>query len=138
VRLEGRVSSLLSLTLFSVNGVAVDASGVPPLTGLALGVRVEVEGTTSDGVLMASKVKVKTEDDADKQEFELRGNITSVDPDNLRFVLRGETVSYTVTGSATVFEKGTVADLKKDANVEVRGVLSDDGSRLLAARITFK
>ena len=138
VRLEGRVSSLVSLTLFSVNGVAVDASGISPLAGLAVGVRVEVEGTANNGVLMASKVKVKTEDDADKQEFELRGSITSVDPDNLRFVLRGETVSYTVTGSATVFENGRVADLKKDANVEVRGVLSDDGSRLLAARITFK
>ena len=137
VRLEGRVSSFESPTRFSVNGVAVNASGVPPLAGLALGVRVEVEGTASDGVLMASKVKVKTEDDADKQEFELRGSITSVDPDNLRFVLRGETVSYTVTGS-TVFEKGDAAALKKDANVEVRGVLSDDGSRLLAARITFK
>ena len=138
VRLEGRVSSFDSQALFSVNGVLVNASGVPPLAGLALGVRVEVEGTASNGVLMASKVKVKTEDDADKQEFELRGSITSVDPDKLRFVLRGETVSYTVTGSVTVFEKGGVKDLKKDADVEVRGVLSDDGSRLLAARITFK
>ena len=141
VRLEGRVSSLLSPTLFSVNGVAVNASGVPPLAGLALGVRVEVEGTASDGVLMASKVEVKTEDEADRREFELRGEINSVDAGNLRFVLkRGETISYTLTGSETEteFRNGTEADLRPGASVDARGLLSSDGARLVATRITFK
>ena len=138
VRLEGRISSFTSATLFSVNGVAVNASTIGPLAGLALGVRVEVEGTSSEGVLLASKLKIKTEDEAGNQEFELRGQITSVDAANLRFVLRGVTVVYAITAPETDFRNGTAADLKKDANVEARGVLSADGARLLAARITFK
>ena len=138
VRLEGRISSFTSPTLFSVNGVAVNASAIGPLAGLTLGVRVEVEGTASDGVLLASKLKIKTEDEAGNQEFELRGQITSVDAANLRFVLRGVTVVYAITAPETDFRNGTAADLKKDANVEARGVLSADGARLLAARIDFK
>ena len=136
VRLEGRISSFTSPTLFSVNGVAVNASAIGPLAGLALGVRVEVEGTSSEGVLLASKLKIKTEDEAGNQEFELRGQITSVDAANLRFVLRGVTVVYAVP--ATDFRNGMAENLVKDANVEARGVLSADGTRLLAARITFK
>ena len=138
VRLEGRISSFTSPTLFSVNGVAVNASAIGPVAGLALGVRVEVEGTASDGVLLASKLKIKTEDEVGNQEFKLIGQITSVDAANLRFVLRGVTVVYAVTSPATDFRNGTAANLVKDANVEARGVLSADGVRLLAARITFK
>ena len=137
VRLEGRISSFISPTLFSVNGVAVNASAIGPLAGLALGVRVEVEGTASDGVLTASKLKIKTDDEVEQQEFELRGQITSVDAANLRFVLRGVTVVYAVP-PATDFRNGTAANLVNDANVEARGVLSADGARLLAARITFR
>ena len=40
--------------------------------------------------------------------------------------------------SATEFRNGTAADLKPGVNVEARGVLSGDGARLLAARISFK
>ena len=138
VRLEGRVSAFTSATLFSVNGVAVDASGIGSVTGLALGARVEVEGTVAGSVLVASKLKVKSDDDVDKQEFELRGAITSVDAANLRFVLRGVIVGYTLSGSATEFRNGTAANLAPGVNVEARGVLSGDGARLLAARITFK
>ena len=138
VRLEGRVSAFTSATWFSVNGVAVDASAIGSVTGLVLGARVEVEGTVAGSVLVASKLKVKSDDDVDKQEFELRGAITSVDAANLRFVLRGVTVSYTLGGSATEFRNGTAANLAQGVNVEVRGVLSGDGARLLAARITFK
>ena len=136
MRLEGRISSFISPTLFSVNGVAVNASAIGPVAGLALGVRVEVEGTASDGVLLASKLKIKTEDEVGNQEFKLIGQITSVDAANLRFVLRGVTVVYAVP--ATDFRNGTPAKLVNDANVEARGVLSADGTRLLAARITFK
>lgn len=138
VRLEGRVSAITSPTLFSVNGVAVDASVIGSVTGLVLGVRVEVEGTVAGSVLVASKLKVKSDDDVDKQEFELRGAITSVDAANLRFVLRGVTVGYTLSGPATEFRNGTAANLAPGVNVEAEGVLSGDGARLLAARITFK
>ena len=135
VRLEGLVNAFTSTSQFSVNGVAVDASGVSPAAGLALGVRVEVQGTSRSGVLVAAKVKVKSAGDIDNQEFELRGAITSVDSPNQRFVLRGATVSWLPT---TDFRDGTAANLLPGANVEARGTLSPDGARLLATRINFK
>jgi Domain of unknown function (DUF5666) len=138
VRLEGLVSAFTSVTRFSVNGVAVDASGVAPPPGLALGARVEVEGVVRNGLLVASELKVKSSDDTDNQEFELRGAITSVDLATRTFVLRGVTVEYLLVGTPTDFRDGTAANLAVGANVEARGTLSADGTRLLAARITFK
>jgi hypothetical protein len=136
VRLEGLISTFTSPTQFSVNGVAVDASGANPPAGLGRGVRVEVEGTAGGGVLVARKVQVKTPDDVVNQGFELRGPITSVDTPNLSFVLRGVTVRYFIP--ATDFRGGTPAGLATGVNVEARGLLSADGTRLLATRITFK
>ena len=138
VRLEGLVSAFTSTAQFSVNGVAVDAHAITAPAGLALGARVEVEGTASGGVLVASKVKVKSADEVDRQEFELRDRITSVNLPAQTFVIRGVTVSYSLVAPATDFRNGTVAHLAAGAGVEVRGVLSPDGSRLLAARITFR
>ena len=138
VRLEGLISAFTSPTQFSVNGVAVNASGISPPAGLALGVRVEAEGTAQGGVLLATEVKIKTSGDAENQEFELRGQITSVDAASLSFVLRGVTVVYSIAAPATDFRNGTAADLAPNVNVEARGSLSAGGTRLLAARITFK
>jgi hypothetical protein len=136
VRLEGLISGISSATRFSVNGVAVNADDASPPATLALGVRVEVQGTASGGVLFARKVKVKTEGDVTGQGFELRGQIGSVDAPNLSFVLRGVTVKY--SPSNTDFRNGSAANLAPAVNVEARGVLSVDGTRLLATRITFK
>ena len=136
VRLEGLISAFTSTTQFSVNGVAVNASGVTPAAGLALGARVEVEGTARGGVLVANKVKIKTAGEVATQGFELRGAITSVDAANLSFVLRGVTVRHFPL--ATDFRNGTVANLAPGVVVEARGVLTADGTRLLASRITFR
>lgn len=136
VRLEGLITAFTSATRFSVNGVAVNAADASPPAGLGLGVRVEVEGTAGGGVLVARKVKIKTQGDVTNQGFELRGPITSVDAPNLSFVLRGETVGYSLT--TTDFRDGTAAGLAPGVNVEARGMLSADGTRLLATRITFK
>jgi hypothetical protein len=138
VRLEGLVSAFTSATQFSVNGVAVDASGVTAPAGLALGTRVEVEGVSRSGVLVASKLKVKSANDTANQEFELRGAITSVNLATQTFVLRGVNVEYFLVGSPTDFRDGTATNLAAGVNVEARGTLSADGTRLLATRITFK
>ena len=139
VRLEGLISTFDSPTQFSVNGVAVNAVGVSPPAGLALGVRVEVEGTARGGVLIASKLTVKAPDDPTYQVFELRGSIASTNPAGLAFVLRGVTVRYRVGGVIpTDFRNGTAAQLAPGTNVEARGLLSADGTQLVATRITFK
>jgi hypothetical protein len=138
VRLEGLINAFTSPTAFSVDGVAVNASGVTAPAGLALGVRVEVEGTAQGGVLVADKLKVKSDNDSDSQEFQLRGDIESVDAGNLSFVLRGVTVVYSVVPPATDFRDGTPADLAIGVQVEARGVLSSNGTRLLATRVVFR
>jgi Domain of unknown function (DUF5666) len=116
--------------------VSVNASGVSPPAGLALGVRVEVEGTASAGVLIASKLSVKKPGDVAQQIFELRGPIASADPSRLVFVIRGVTVRYGL--ALTDFRNGTSANLVQGANVEARGLLSSDGTQLVATRITFR
>jgi len=138
VRLEGLISAFTSPTAFSVDGVAVNASGITAPAGLALGARVEVEGTARGGILVADKLKIKSDDESDSQEFQLRGDITSVDAANLRFVLRGVTVVYSVVAPATDFRDGTPADLAIGVQVEARGVLSAGGTQLLATRVVFR
>ena len=137
VQLEGFIGDFVSSSRFSVSGVAVDASGIVPVAGLAAGVRVEVEGTSRNGVLLASEVGVETDSQIEAREFELYGVVASADAASLSFVLRGFTVFYSLVAPATEFSGGTAANLA-GANLEVRGLLSPDGSRLLATRIGFK
>jgi Domain of unknown function (DUF5666) len=135
VRLEGRVTAFTSAARFSVSGVPVDASALVATPGLALGARVEVEGTARAGVLVASAVKVRTDGDVAGQNFELRGFVTAPDAASLSFVLRGVTIVYS---AATEFKNGTPAGLTAGVIVEARGQLSPDGTRLVASRITFR
>ena len=137
VRLEGLISAFTSVTQFSVNGVPVEAAGVTPPVGLGLSVRVEVEGTMRSGVLVARTVEIESSGGGGGQTFELRGSITSVNAATLSFLLRGVTVEYSLTGNPTDFRGGTAANLVVGADVEARGVLSANGTRLAAARITF-
>lgn len=59
--LEGRVTAYTSPTSFSVDGIPVDARAAP--SALAVGMRVEVYGTMTNGVLVASRVKIEDGDD---------------------------------------------------------------------------
>ncbi len=65
--LEGRVTAYTSPTSFSVDGIPVDASATP--TTLSPGMRVEVHGTMSNGVMVADRLKIEdqsaTDDHAD-------------------------------------------------------------------------
>lgn len=61
--LDGRVTDYSGPTRFSVDGIPVDASAVP--TTLAVGVRVEVYGTMTNGTMVASRVKLESQDASD-------------------------------------------------------------------------
>lgn len=137
-KLEGLISAFTSATAFSVNGRPVDASAASfpdGRTGLALGVRVEVEGSLHNGVLLARKVEIQSDDDEHDEGFELEGSITSVAADLSSFVLRGQTVSTQRAG--LIYSGGKASDLKVGAKVHVKGVLSADGQRIEATRIEF-
>lgn len=135
IRLEGLITSLSSASQFTVNGRAVDATGVAP-PGLAPGVRVEVEGEIRGGAIRATRVTVKSDDDVRDRGFEVTGLIASTNPTQGSFVVRGTTIG---TGRADLrYENGTAADLQPGRLVEVRGQLSADLRTLEATRIRFR
>jgi hypothetical protein len=138
VTVKGLVSAFTSATAFSVNGTPVDARGaVFPngSTGLGLGTRVEVEGATVGGVLVAARVTLVTDGQDAGQSFETRGAITALDTVGKTFVVHDVTVSYAGTVD---YRNGSTADLAIGRAVEARGTLSADGTRLQASRITFR
>jgi hypothetical protein len=141
VELEGTITDSTFDTdkKFSVNGIAVDASGASfpnGSTGIVLGARVEVKGSAVNGVVVATRVTIETEHEFEAAGFELHGTISALDTTAKTFALRGMTVNY--GGSAVEFRKGTVADLANDKKVEVKGLRSSVGTTLNATRISFE
>lgn len=137
-QVEGRISAWTSSRQFSVNGVPVDASmsSFPDgESGVALGARVEVEGSSTAGVLRARVVKVSGDEDANNSSFELHGSIELLDTTAKTFVLHGVLVDY---AGAVTFESGTAGDLAPGRRVQVQGDLSSDGIRVRAQDIKFE
>jgi hypothetical protein len=148
-RVEGKITALTSNSVFEVAGLKVEASGASfpdGTTGLVLGARVEVSGTVTNGVLVATKVEISGRrgdggnsgggHGGDKpRDLELHGAITSVDSVAKTFVLRNVTVSCSGT---VLYKDGSEARIVPGAALEVHGVLSTDRTRLQATRIEFK
>ena len=135
---EGVVNAFTSASAFSVNGVVVDARNAVVSGGAAvvLGVRVEVEGSTSGNVLVARKVSVKTNSDIDMEEFQITGAVGSLNTSAKTMVVRGVTVSYAGT---VRYDNGTEADLGLSPApvIEVKGVRAAGGTAVQAQRIKF-
>jgi hypothetical protein len=93
-KIEGSITAFISSTRFSVNGIEIDASRIVSPSGLALGVRVEVTGTTSSGTVIAREVEIEDEDDIASQEYEFHGAVSALDVMSRRFVIRGYLVRY--------------------------------------------
>lgn len=134
---EGLVDGFQSLANFQVDGVPVDASGPGVVflngtaAGVANGVRVEVEGTVRNGVLVATQVDLR-QDDSQEAAVEITGQITAVDTTAHTFTLRGQVVTW---DASTAFSGGTAAGLVVGATVAMHGVLATNGSTVLATEI---
>jgi Domain of unknown function (DUF5666) len=128
---EGIVSDFLGVSSFKVNGVPVNAGATT--ASLSNGLRVEVEGVSRAGVLVANKVEIKNSSGSDV-ETRLFGPIESVNTGAQTFVVRGVTVRYD-NSSNDPFDKMTSSDLQVDFAVEVRGTMDSNGSQVLATRI---
>jgi Domain of unknown function (DUF5666) len=136
--LEGSITTFTSTASFSVNGIPVDASAAAfpaGTSGIVLGAQVEVEGTSRNGVVIATKVSIETHEAKHAEGFELHGAITAIDTTAKTFVLRGVTVSYAAAGIE--YKHGSAAQLAVGVQLEVRGALSTDGTMLQATRISF-
>jgi len=135
---EGVITTFTSTASFVVNGLTVNAANAifPDGTaGIVLGARVEVHGTVTDGVLVATKVEAQERRDHGRRDLELRGELGTLDTTAKTFGLRGVTVWY---GGTVTYKDGVEANLANGKRVEVKGVLSTDRTRLEATRIEFK
>jgi hypothetical protein len=132
--IEGVISAFNSAASFTINGVPVDATNASS-SGLAgLGARAEVEGTVTNGVLIASKVEVK--DENQQLATELHGTIASVDPVTSTFTLRDGSVTVRWSASSTAFTAPlTSTGLVPGARVEVRGRLVGNVAEATSIRI---
>ena len=133
IEVEGRITSYTTASSFSVNGLPVDAAGASfpnGTAGVVLGAKVEVKGRATSGVIVAQTVEVEGEEDDDG--FELHATIESVDAPAQRFVVRGITVTWS---AATTFDSSTPDDIQVGRRVEVKGVLSTDGTQLDATKV---
>ena len=135
VRLDGRVSAVVSATRFSVEGLAVN-TGARKTAGVVLGVRVEIERAASGDTVVAAKLKVKSEGEPQAPDVELRGSVAAPNSAASSFVVRGVTATY--SGASAEFRNDTAAGLANGANVEVRGKLSANGTQFTATPITFR
>ena len=134
---EGTISVFTSSTSFEIAGLKVDATNATfpdGKTGVVLGARVEVTGTVTAGVLVATKVEVEEARDGGQRPLELHGTMSNLNATDKTFALRGVTVWF---GGTVTYTGGTVADLANGKTVEVFGVLSADRTRLEAKRIGF-
>ena len=139
VKAEGLINSFTSAQSFSVGGRPVDASGASfpdGSAGLAVGVRVKVEGTVRSGLLRATQVSIQSDQQVRDQGFEIIGALTAVSPSQRTITLRGFTIG--TARSDLRFEDGTAADLVVGRAVEVKGLLSADQRGLDATRIKFR
>lgn len=127
--LDGFITDYIGNTSFKVNGLPVRAGTA--ITGLGNGVRVEVEGTVQSGVLVASRVELRSGAVSDDR-IRLYGVPSSVNPTDQTLLLRGVTVSYATAN----LENGiTVGNLGGGTALEVRGDLDATGTQVVATRI---
>ena len=133
--IEGLVGGYVAATArFRVNGVDVDASKLGSLpSGLADGARAEVSGRMSGTTLVASSVKIESEQQAEEREYEAKGSISAADPAAKTIVVRGVTINW----STAKFSAGNSALLTVGRAVEVHGVLAADRSTVRATEIDF-
>jgi cytochrome c-type biogenesis protein CcmE len=138
IDLEGVIDSFTSLTEFSVNGHAVTTQLNTRYAGfnseqLAVGVAVEVKGElNAEGVIVARKIELDSEDDSDEREADIEGKISEFT--SAQSFKIGEQVI--VTNEQTEFKHGTASDLALDVEVEVEGEINNDGA-LVAKKVEF-
>lgn len=139
VKLRGAITRFVSATDFSLNGQPVDARDarrIGPPGALALGEPVVIDGSVVDGVIIAKTVRLDRRGGAgDQGSVELKGGIESIDAAAQTFVVRGTTVFY--GGNGVQFDGGSASDIQVGRDVEVRGVVGGQSSRVNARRISF-
>ena len=122
-----------------VLGFPVDASAAKltggPINAVGNGVKVEVGGVVSNGVLRASKLKIRNvPGTGGPASFELIGTVGAFNsPADFR--VRGQPIN--AAGPGVVFVNGQAANLANGVRVDIRGSRVIDGV-LMADSVTFE
>lgn len=138
VDLDGLITDYAGLPAFRVLGTQVDATGVQITGGqganIGNGVKVEVAGLLVDGVLRATKLKIRhIPGTGGPSSFTLIGTVSAfAGPADFR--VRGQPIDASRPG--VVFVNGSAAGLGNGAKVTVAGSQVLNGI-LLADRVTF-
>ncbi|MNT37003.1 hypothetical protein D3C72_1731180 [compost metagenome] len=138
LQLAGDITDFVSRGAFKVLGTPVDATNAQitggPVGSLGNGVKVEVDGFMSGGVLVVKKLRIRhVPGTGGPASFTLIGAIGGyVSPASFR--VQGQPVD--ASGPGTTFENGTAANLANGQRVTVVGDRVVDGV-LIAQRVTF-
>jgi hypothetical protein len=138
VQLAGVVTDYAGLGSLRVLGTAVDASSAQitggPAGSVGNGVKVDVAGTMSNGILKATKLKIRhipgTGGPASFILIGAIGNFSSASS----FRVRGQLVN--AGGPSVVFVNGAASNLGNGVRVSVEGAQVVDGV-LIATRVSF-
>ena len=137
-QLGGVVTDFSTTRSFRVLGTPVDASSAQvsggPLAGIANGVELDVAGTVANGVLVATKIKIKkTPGGASAASFTAMGTIGSF-KSAADFKVKGQQVNASDLG--VQFVNGTASNLGNGTKVSISGdrIVNDV---LIATRVSF-
>jgi len=141
VQLAGVITNYNGTSDFKVLGTAINASHaqVPPgqLASIGNGVKVELDGFMTNGVLLVKKLRVRNVPGmGGPVSFTLIGSVVNYQSAS-DFMVRGQRVD--ASGSSTVFENGAVADLANLPPNRRVTVVGDtvENDVLIAQRVTF-
>lgn len=143
---KGSVSALnTSAQTFVVRGVTVSYASASfkdgSVANLANGSVVEVKGTVSNNLLVATQVDFEdgsgtstggTGGGTTTSEFEAKGRITALDTTAQTLVIDSVTIAY----AGATFKDGSAAQLAIGVKVEIKGSRAGDGS-VTATRVQF-
>lgn len=138
LQLAGVITDFASRSAFKVLGTPVDATNGQitggPAGSLGNGVKVEVDGVMSGGVLVVKKLRIRNvPGTGGPASFTLIGAIGAYQSP-ASFRVRGQPVD--ASGPGVVFENGTVADLGNGQRVTIVGDQVVNGV-LIAQHVTF-
>jgi hypothetical protein len=138
VQLAGAITDYVGTGSLRVLGVNIDASSAQitggPASGIGNGVRVEIGGTISNGILKASKLKIRhVPGTGGPASFTLIGPVGAF-ASPASFKVRGQPVD--AGGPDVEFVNGAAASLRNGTKITVEGGQVLNGV-LLATRVTF-
>ena len=136
-QIGGVVTDYAGASFFRVLGIPVNASSAKvsggPLTSLGNGVEVDVAGTVSNGILLATKIKVKKAPGSggNSDAFQVMGPIGAFKSPS-DFKVKGQAVN----AAQAEFNNGTEANLRNGTKVTITGDRIDNDV-LIATRVVF-